>query len=79
MRYLLDRLHTELCKMRAPYYGNKQVSNTIVTTLFQGSLLNEVNCLACGINSRKTDSFLGMAIKLHVDCDLNFFFIKIRY
>ncbi|EDV26510.1 uncharacterized protein TRIADDRAFT_22897 [Trichoplax adhaerens] len=64
MRYLLDRLHTELGRMRAPYYGNKQVSNTIVTTLFRGSLLNEVNCLVCDINSRKTDSFLDLSLDI---------------
>ena len=64
MRYLLDRLHTELLTLlpypnsSSPYIGPKGKS-TIVTTIFGGILQNEVKCLMCGIESKKHDPFLG--------------------
>ena len=64
MRYLLDRLHTELLTLlpypdsNSPYIGLKGKS-TIVTAIFGGILQNEVNCLICGMESKKHDPFLG--------------------
>ncbi len=65
MRYLLDRLHTELLTLlpypnnNSPYIGPRGTS-TIVTAIFGGLLQNEVNCLICGTDSKKHDPFLGM-------------------
>ena len=64
MRYLLDRLHTELLTLLpypnrdSPYIGAKDKS-TIVTAIFGGILQSEVTCLICGTNSKKHDPFLG--------------------
>jgi ubiquitin carboxyl-terminal hydrolase 3 len=64
MRYLLDRLHTELLtllpypNLNSPFIGPKGKS-TIVTAIFGGILQNEVRCLICGIESKKHDPFLG--------------------
>ena len=64
MRYLLDRLHTELLTLlpfpesSSPVLGLKGRS-TIVTTVFGGLLQSEVNCLTCGMYSKKHDPFLG--------------------
>lgn len=67
MRYLLDRLHTELLTLlpypnqQSAYIGPKGKS-TIVTAIFGGILQNEVNCLICGTESKKHDPFLGQHI-----------------
>lgn len=64
MRYLLDRLHIELLELlpypnnNSPYIGPKGKS-TIVTAIFGGLLQSEVNCLICGMESKKHDPFLG--------------------
>jgi len=64
MRYLLDRLHSELLTLlpypnsTSPYICPKGKS-TIVTAIFGGILQSEVNCLVCGMESRKHDPFLG--------------------
>lgn len=64
MRYLLDRLHTELLTLlpyqndTSPFIGTKGKS-TIVTAIFGGLLQNEVNCLICNMESKKHDPFLG--------------------
>lgn len=64
MRYLLDRLHTELLTLLpypnrdSPFIGPKGKS-TIVTAIFGGLLQNEVTCLVCGVESKKHDPFLG--------------------
>ncbi|KAL5004403.1 hypothetical protein ScPMuIL_017859 [Solemya velum] len=64
MRYLLDRLHTELLSLlpypnsNSPFIGPKGRS-TIVTAIFGGLLQNEVMCLICGMESKKHDPFLG--------------------
>ena len=64
MRYLLDRLHTELLTLlpypnyNSPFIGAKGKS-TIVTSIFGGLLQNEVTCLVCGMESKKHDPFLG--------------------
>jgi len=65
MRYLLDRLHTELLTLlptitnNSPFVGLPQGKSTIVTAIFGGILQNEVNCLICGMESKKHDPFLG--------------------
>ncbi|XP_063894855.1 ubiquitin carboxyl-terminal hydrolase 3 isoform X2 [Helicoverpa armigera] len=68
LRYMLDRLHTELqqllpdradsgCVPRAP-------SASIVTAVFGGTLQSEVRCLACGTESKKFDPFLDLSLEL---------------
>ena len=67
MRYLLDRLHTELLTLlptvamanNSPFVGLPRGKSTIVTAIFGGMLQNEVNCLICGMESKKHDPFLG--------------------
>jgi len=65
MRYLLDRLHTELLTLLptitndSPFVGLPRGKSTIVTAIFGGILQNEVNCLICGMESKKHDPFLG--------------------
>lgn len=71
LRYMLDRLHTELLGILP--YPNKNSNNsqnlyllptgksTIVTAIFGGVLQNEVTCLVCGTESKKHDPFLGIA------------------
>ncbi|XP_013382197.1 ubiquitin carboxyl-terminal hydrolase 3-like [Lingula anatina] len=72
MRYLLDRLHTELLTLlpypnpSSPYIGPKGKS-TIVTAIFGGLLQNEVNCLICGTDSKKHDPFLDLSLDIP-DC-----------
>ncbi|XP_046341178.1 ubiquitin carboxyl-terminal hydrolase 3-like isoform X1 [Haliotis rufescens] len=69
MRYLLDRLHTELLQLlpypnnNSPYIGPKGKS-TIVTAIFGGLLQNEVNCLICGMESKKHDPFLDLSLDI---------------
>ena len=64
MRYLLDRLHSELLTLlpypteSSPYIGPKGKS-TIVTAIFGGILQSEVKCLVCRMESKKHDPFLG--------------------
>ncbi|XP_064608522.1 ubiquitin carboxyl-terminal hydrolase 3-like [Liolophura sinensis] len=71
MRYLLDRLHTELLTLlpypnsNSPYIGPKGKS-TIVTAIFGGLLQNEVNCLICGMESKKHDPFLDLSLDIPV-------------
>lgn len=77
LRYMLDRLHTELLSI-LPYPGKEQRSqqkrlfglgkSTIVTGIFGGILQNEVTCLACGNESRKHDPFLDLSLDLPDDC-----------
>ncbi|XP_041372578.1 ubiquitin carboxyl-terminal hydrolase 3-like [Gigantopelta aegis] len=69
MRYLLDRLHTELLQLlpypnnNSPFIGPKGKS-TIVTAIFGGLLQNEVNCLICGMESKKHDPFLDLSLDI---------------
>ncbi|XP_069137044.1 ubiquitin carboxyl-terminal hydrolase 3-like isoform X1 [Argopecten irradians] len=69
MRYLLDRLHTELLTLlpypnnNSPFIGPKGKS-TIVTAIFGGLLQNEVNCLVCGVESKKHDPFLDLSLDI---------------
>lgn len=69
LRYMLDRLHTELLNIlpypnsSSPFIGPKGKS-TIVTTIFGGVLQNEVNCLVCGTESKKHDPFLDLSLDI---------------
>ncbi|KAK2171241.1 hypothetical protein NP493_1087g00063 [Ridgeia piscesae] len=69
MRYLLDRLHSELLTLlpypnsTSPYICPKGKS-TIVTAIFGGILQSEVNCLVCGMESRKHDPFLDLSLDI---------------
>lgn len=71
MRYLLDRLHTELLTLlpypndNSPFLGAKGKS-TIVTAIFGGLLQNEVNCLICKMESRKHDPFLDLSLDIPI-------------
>ncbi|XP_060603431.1 ubiquitin carboxyl-terminal hydrolase 3-like [Ruditapes philippinarum] len=73
MRYLLDRLHTELLALlpytatnnNSPFIGPKGKS-TIVTAIFGGLLQSEVNCLICGVESKKHDPFLDLSLDIPV-------------
>jgi ubiquitin carboxyl-terminal hydrolase 3 len=68
MRYLLDRLHTELMTLipctpvvrpNSPYVGSPLGKSSVVTAIFGGILQSEVNCLICSMESKKHDPFLG--------------------
>ena len=61
MRYLLDRLHTELQGTRWLSAPRKQTNGhtTIVSLIFRGLLLSEVTCRPCGSLYKKIDPFLG--------------------
>ncbi|KAI9092874.1 hypothetical protein DFS34DRAFT_279079 [Phlyctochytrium arcticum] len=55
IRYLLDRVHTEVS-----CYTNA----TPITKVFQGTLHNEVRCLRCRHPSLKTDPFLDLSLPI---------------
>lgn len=69
LRYMLDRLHTELLNIlpfsaaSSSFIGSKGKSS-IVTTIFGGVLQNEVNCLFCGTESKKHDPFLDLSLDI---------------
>ncbi|XP_025076742.1 ubiquitin carboxyl-terminal hydrolase 3-like isoform X2 [Pomacea canaliculata] len=69
MRYLLDRLHSELLQLlpyptsNSPFITPKGTS-TIVTAIFGGLLQNEVHCLICGMESKKHDPFLDLSLDI---------------
>lgn len=73
MRYLLDRLHTELLALlpytstnnNSPFIGPKAKS-TIVTAIFGGLLQSEVHCLICGVESKKHDPFLDLSLDIPI-------------
>jgi ubiquitin carboxyl-terminal hydrolase 3 len=79
LRYMLDRLHTELQavpnSMPQPPANSKMKNfvcpsptknkgTTFVTNVFGGTLLSEVKCLACGQESRKHDPFLDLSLDI---------------
>jgi len=70
MRYLLDRLHTELLTLvptatnNGQFVGLPRTKSTIVTAIFGGILQNEVNCLICGMESKKHDPFLDLSLDI---------------
>ncbi|XP_072938041.1 ubiquitin carboxyl-terminal hydrolase 3-like [Epargyreus clarus] len=69
LRYMLDRLHTELQQLLPPERAESSFvprapSASIVTAVFGGTLQSEVRCLACGAQSRKLDPFLDLSLEL---------------
>lgn len=74
LRYMLDRLHTELLQLLpsdvssmkdGTYFSLAQRGKTsIVTTVFGGILQSEVRCLACGTESKKHDPFLDLSLDI---------------
>ncbi|KAG8228938.1 hypothetical protein J437_LFUL011564 [Ladona fulva] len=72
LRYMLDRLHTELLQLipgstlRDSQYislGYKGRSS-IVSSVFGGTLQSEVSCLNCGMESKKHDPFLDLSLDI---------------
>lgn len=67
LRYMLDRLHTELQQLLPPERaeaGFVRAPASIVTAVFGGTLQSEVRCLACGTESKKFDPFLDLSLEL---------------
>merc|ERR1711973_884639 len=76
LRYMLDRLHTELLQLlpgakphqtwldelRPP----RRVPNSqsLVTSVFGGTLQSDVTCLTCQTSSKKHDPFLDLSIDI---------------
>ncbi|XP_046401306.1 ubiquitin carboxyl-terminal hydrolase 3-like isoform X2 [Ischnura elegans] len=72
LRYMLDRLHTELLHLlpgstlRDSQYislGYKGRSS-IVSSVFGGTLQSEVSCLNCSMESKKHDPFLDLSLDI---------------
>ncbi|KPI98358.1 Ubiquitin carboxyl-terminal hydrolase 3 [Papilio xuthus] len=63
LRYVLDRLHTELQQL-LPERAERSPAASIVTAVFGGTLQSEVRCLACGTESKKFDPFLDLSLEL---------------
>jgi ubiquitin carboxyl-terminal hydrolase 3 len=66
LRYMLDRLHTELLallpgKLKAE---PKIQTSSLVTSVFGGSLQSCVTCLTCKQTSKKNDPFLDLSIDI---------------
>ncbi|XP_074597690.1 ubiquitin carboxyl-terminal hydrolase 3-like [Brevipalpus obovatus] len=77
LRYMLDRLHTELLgTLPYPNYTHNPMNiyfgptkkSTIVTAIFGGVLQNEVTCLVCGTESKKHDPFLDLSLNIPQQC-----------
>ncbi|KAG7300332.1 hypothetical protein JYU34_015922 [Plutella xylostella] len=64
LRYMLDRLHTELQQLLPAEGKDAARSASIVTAVFGGTLQSEVRCLACGAVSKKLDPFLDLSLEL---------------
>lgn len=72
LRYMLDRLHTELLHLLpnstfkdSSYFSLGQKSrSSIVTTVFGGMLQSEVRCLNCSVESKKHDPFLDLSLDI---------------
>ncbi|GBP44282.1 Ubiquitin carboxyl-terminal hydrolase 3 [Eumeta japonica] len=71
LRYMLDRLHTELLQLLPQESKDNTYVTTsrpgaasIVTAVFGGTLQSEVRCLACGTESKKFDPFLDLSLEL---------------
>ncbi|XP_041980648.1 ubiquitin carboxyl-terminal hydrolase 3-like [Aricia agestis] len=69
LRYMLDRLHTELLQLLPPDRADgsfvpRAPSASIVTAVFGGTLQSEVRCLSCGTESKKLDPFLDLSLEL---------------
>jgi len=75
LRYMLDRLHTELLLLLPGKFRNDRVeevlrgsplakSNSVVTSVFGGTLQSEVTCLNCRSTSKKLDPFLDLSVDI---------------
>ncbi|XP_063223069.1 ubiquitin carboxyl-terminal hydrolase 3-like [Bacillus rossius redtenbacheri] len=71
LRYMLDRLHTELLHLLPdfslkdnPYISLEKSTSSIVTTVFGGTLQSEVCCLNCTWESKKHDPFLDLSLDI---------------
>lgn len=78
LRYMLDRLHTELLNVTGSLPQqptNSKMKNFIcqsptktgssfVSKIFEGTLLSEVRCLVCGADSKKHDPFLDLSLDI---------------
>jgi ubiquitin carboxyl-terminal hydrolase 3 len=80
LRYMLDRLHSELLSILPLVSSSKRIQlkqdkrphiafgkSTIVTGIFGGILQNEVTCLACSNKSIKHDPFLDLSLDVPDD------------
>uniref|UniRef100_A0A1B6EMR0 Ubiquitin carboxyl-terminal hydrolase n=2 Tax=Cicadellinae TaxID=33370 RepID=A0A1B6EMR0_9HEMI len=70
LRYMLDRLHTELLHLlpESPYLLGHKGRSSIVTSVFGGTLQSEVRCLNCSIESKKHDPFLDLSLDIPDKC-----------
>lgn len=75
LRYMLDRLHTELLLLLPGKFRNDRVdevlrgaplakANSVVTSVFGGTLQSEVTCLNCRSTSKKMDPFLDLSVDI---------------
>lgn len=75
LRYMLDRLHTELLLLLPGRFRNDRVdevlrgasltkSQSVVTSVFGGTLQSEVTCLSCRTTSNKQDPFLDLSVDI---------------
>merc|ERR1719210_2495743 len=68
LRYMLDRLHTELLHL-LPCVDHKMrmlrsQSNSVVTAVFGGTLQSCVTCLTCHQSSKTDDPFLDLSVDI---------------
>ncbi|CAG2101490.1 unnamed protein product [Medioppia subpectinata] len=78
LRYMLDRLHTELLGIvpntikrhnnTRNFLQSPTGKSTIVTSIFGGVLQNEVTCLVCRTESKKHDPFLDLSLDIPQMC-----------
>ena len=75
LRYMLDRLHTELLQLlpahrlaQHPWVEElrppRAHSQSLVTSVFGGTLQSDVTCLTCQTSSKKHDPFLDLSIDI---------------
>lgn len=75
LRYMLDRLHTELLLLLPGRFRNERIeevlrgaplakSQSVVTSVFGGTLQSEVTCLSCRTTSKKQDPFLDLSVDI---------------
>ena len=75
LRYMLDRLHTELLLLLPSRFRNDRIdevlrgaslakSQSVVTSVFGGTLQSEVTCLSCRTTSKKQDPFLDLSVDI---------------